>query len=304
MPWAKGPRQDGVIQLNDSYNFRGTVLGVGSPGFPPARASVYYVDGKSGSDSNTGKSWEGAFATIAKFNTVARARVNWSDTPWARADICYIAPGTYAENLTTMTHGAMYIGMGHDIRDAQLGVKIKPASGSPINLDGLVNTAFFNIGFESADTSRAFDCTVLNNCYFDTCFFSGAAESVTCTEAFYTSDCVKTTFKNSWFCNAGYGMRFEYVDGGDSISYLLVEDCIISGVGTCGIYTSLNLVGPHSIVRRTDVYGGGQTLTTGVNDLSHILQLSGVNIEATTAIGASGAPRGVNFSYGNGTLLT
>jgi len=298
----KGERIDGYINVKDNVKFLGNVSLI--PGALPHRSNVYYLDGNYGSDSNSGKAFNGAFATFEKAFDVMRDRVDWAGTPWANLDVLYVAPGSYDENLTAMPHGCAVIGLGWDMRDGQCGVKIAPTSGSPVDVGSLVNSAFYNIGFLSADTDRAFDSTVLNNCYFENCFFSGAAETVDCTEAFYTSDVTKTTLRKCWFANAAYGMRFEYVDANDKVAYCLIEDCIVTGVGTCGIYTSANLVGPHSYIRGTHVGGGGQTLTTGINDLSHIFEMDWSCVEASTAIGGSGALRGVNGSYGNGVLLT
>lgn len=302
MAWLKGERRNGYIQVDDQVSFNANIIG-GGLGTPlPYRSKIYYVDGLNGSDTaNSGTSPDAAFATIEQAITTVNARIDWSASPWAKFDYIYIAPGTYAENITALPHGVTMVGMGHDVRDAQAGVKIKPASGIPVTASACVNSAFYNIGFESPDTNEAFYCGILNNCYFQDCFFSGTAEAVTTTEAFYTNDSVKTTFRRCWFANAGYGMRFEYADGGDSISYVLIDECYVTGCGTAGIYTSTNLVGPHSMIKNTHVGGGGQTLTTGIDDNSNLFEVNWCTIEATTAIDGG---RGVNGSYGNGVLLT
>lgn len=57
--------------------------------------NVYYVDGTNGSDTNSGTSWTNSFATIQKaFNTAGTAGGR------GRSKI-YVAPGGYAEDLTT-----------------------------------------------------------------------------------------------------------------------------------------------------------------------------------------------------------
>lgn len=259
------------------------------------RSVNYYVDGKDGDDTNNGLSMDRPKATIAAAITAVNARIDWGETPWGRSDNIYIAPGLYAETLTKMPHGCNVIGLGLDVRDGQNGVKIESAK--PVDVDTLINTSFYNIGFISTGAGAAFDAAILNNCHFENCFFSGAGETVNCVAALVTNDATKTTFKGCWFCNAAYGLRFEYVDGGDKVAYVLIDDCIITYISTCGIYTSTNLVGPHSVIKRTHMGGGGRVLTTGINDLSHLFEVVHSTVQAGTEIGASGAPRWVSGSY-------
>ena len=65
----------------------------------------YFVDGKYGLDGNSGSKPTDALATIGAAITLARARVDWSATPWARRDVIVIAPGSYDEALNlVMAH--------------------------------------------------------------------------------------------------------------------------------------------------------------------------------------------------------
>lgn len=301
MAFLKGERIDGCVNVNDDVRFNGNVLGLN--GGLPHRSEVYYVDGAYGSDNNTGKTFDGAFKTLAHAFSVMRDRINWSATPWANYDFLYVAPGVYAENITALPHGCSVVGLGWDNRDAQCGVKIKPASGSPISVGGFVNGAFYNIGFESVDTNEAFYSGELNNCYFYRCLFTGSAEDTSCTEAILMNDVTRTIFKECHFCNAGYGVRFEYADSGDKIAYVRLEDCFVTGVDTVGIYTSASLAKAHNLVLRCHVGGGGQTLATGIDDNSHAFEVDWTCFEATSPVG-TGTPMGVNGSYGNGGLLT
>jgi hypothetical protein len=262
---------------------------------------IYYVDGFNGSDGNDGENPDNPLATIAAAITLSNATIDWSATPWASRNVIIIQPGSYAENLTSLPYGALMIGVGPwDNRDAQMGVKIKPASGVPVDVNAAINMAIYNIGFESTSTSRAFDATILNNCLFYNCLFTGAAETATAGAALYTSDCTYTRFYRCRFCNADQGMSFNYVDAGDGINYLDVDDCIISGCDTDGIYVSTNLVGPHSRIRNTHIFGGGQTMAEGVDDNSAILELSRCDITATDPVDGC---RAANGCYGNGSLL-
>jgi hypothetical protein len=181
-----------------------------------------------------------------------------------------------------------------------MGVKIKPASGAPVDVSAVINTAFYNIGFESADTNRAFDATVVNNCLFVNCRFSGAAESVTCTGAFYCSDSTSTRWSDCIFTCAAVGFDCVYVDGGDGFNHNLIENCRFHQNTTAGLRMSTNLVGPSTLVKNCNFFGGGQTLAIGIDDNSAILELSGCQITATDPVQGC---RSANACYGNGALL-
>jgi len=262
---------------------------------------VYFVDGRDGSDGNSGRRLDRAFATIENAITVVNDRIDWAASPWGNRDIIVIMPGTYAENLTALPHGCNVIGLGYDVRDGQNGVKIKPASGDPVDVSAVVNTSFYNIMFESVDTAAAFDAAICNNVLFQNCMFTGAPEATTAVYGFWTSDATKVTFRDCWFCNADNGLYFTYTDGGDKAAYILIENCLITGCSATGIYTHINIVGPHFVVRNNAIVGAGQTLTIGIDDNAGIIDEMFNGIEATTAV--SGV-RSSNGSYGNGVLLT
>jgi len=229
------------------------------------------------------------------------ARIGWSNSPWANSDIMYIAPGTYAENLTSLPYGCTVVGLGFDNRDAQNGVKIKPASGDPVDVTSCINTSFYNIGFESPGTGAAFDASNCNNVLFQDCLFTGAAELTTAVYGFWTSDATRVSFRRCHFCNADNGIYFSYTDGGDKACYIDVDHCLITGCSATGIYTHVNLVGPHFVVRDTTIVGAGQTCVIGIDDNAGVIDECKNFIEASTAV--SGV-RSSNGSYGSGILLT
>ena len=272
--------------------------------FDKAQDNLYYfVDVRNGSDSYNGTSPDEPLATIEAAITLANAKVNWSGSPWGVRCVIIIAPGTYAENLTALPWGATLIGCGHDIRDAQTGVKVKPASGVPVSVTSCINNAFYNLCFESTSTSKAFNTTNCNNNVFVNCRFSGAAESVTATHAFYGTDMTATKWINCEFSCAAVGLSCTYVDGGDKFAHCLIQDCRFNQC-TTGIEMTSGLVGPSSLVSRCALHGAGQTMTTGISDAPHLLDVEWCCIEATAAVHATHTPRSVNGSYGNGTLLT
>lgn len=240
------------------------------------------------------------FTTFAAAISASNTDINWSGAPWAVNHTIYVFPGEYAENITALPYGAYLIGLGDDVRDPQLGVKIKPASGDAIDVDACINCNIENIGFESVDTAAAFDAAICNNVRFKNCFFTGAAEATTAVYGFWTSDCTKTSFEKCWFCNADNGVYFHYTDANDGVNYLHMKDCLITGCSAAGVYTNSNLVGPHSVIEDTVIVGGGQTLAIGVDDNAGVLSLSRLDITATDPVQGC---RDANGCYGNGTLL-
>jgi hypothetical protein len=264
------------------------------------KGNVYYVD-KDRSASGSGLSWSTAFKTIAEAITVMNARITWSNSPWAEGDICFIAPGTYAENLTSLPYGCMLVGAGHDMRDAQFGTKIKPASGSPVDVGAAINSKFLQIGFESADTSAAFDADILNNCMFQDCYFTGPAETSTMAACIVTKDAVMNKIFNCIFSCADKGIDVNYADGGDSFSHNKIIDCMFDQIDTAGIEISTNLVGPSSLVKGCSFHGAGVTMAIAIDDNSAILDVDWCTAESTS--GFSGC-RSVNGSYNNGALVT
>lgn len=269
--------------------------------FPTDKLSnVYYVDVNRGSDSWDGLSKSKPFATIAKAVAVMNARIDWSDSPWARHDIMVIAPGTYAENLTSLPYGGVMIGLGHDMRDAQQGVNIKPASGDPVDVSSCINAAFYNIGFEASGAIPAFDADICNNVLFYGCRFAGAAATNT-TTGFVTKDAVYLKFIDCEFVNLDKGFDANYADAGDSLTELLIKDCIFRRIDTAGIEISTNLVGGGALVQGCTIMGGGSTLAIGIDDNSGILDLVDCYITATDPVDAC---RSANGCYGNGSLLS
>ena len=291
-----------MTQFKDMlFQLGGVPVGGGIP-ISLGGANYYFVDVNNGSDGNDGLSPATPKATIAACVTIMNARIDWSDSPWARRDVLVIFPGTYAENLTSLPYGCIMYGLGHDLRDAQNGVKIKPATGAAVDVSACINTAFYNIHFETAETDagdRAFDAAICNNNLFYNCRFSGPAETATAV-GFYTNDAVGNKFLDCEFDCCDIGFECAYVDANDSFSHNLIRDCRFTQCDTAGLKMSTNLVGPSSIVERCVFAGAGQTMAIGVDDNAGILDLFDLLITATDPIQGC---RSAGGCYGNGALL-
>lgn len=271
--------------------------------FPLDQASrVYYVDSKYGNTVNDGLTRENPLSTIASAITKVNARIDWTASPWAGHDVIVISPGTYAENLTSLPYGATVVGLGHDLRDGENGVKIKPASGAPVDVGACINTAFYNITFETADTTAAhacFDADICNNCLFYNCRFSGPAETATAV-GFVSKDMTGNRFIDCEFDCCDKGLDVNYADANDGFNHNLLRDCRFTQIDTAGIEISTNLVGPSSIIEHCIFVGAGATMAIGIDDNSSIVDVINCFITATDPIQGCRSAEGC---YGNGVLL-
>lgn len=283
------------------FQLGGAPVGAGIPVFFGS-SNYYFVDGTNGSDGNDGLSADHACATIARAITVANARIDWTLSRWANNDVIVVAPGTYAENLTSLPYGCTVLGLGLDLRDAQNGVKIKPATGAAVDVGACINTTFINIHFETAETDAgdpAFDADIANNNQFINCRFSGPAETATAV-GFVTKDAVGNKWIDCEFDCLDKGLDVNYADANDSFSHNLLRDCRFTQIDTAGIEISTNLVGPSSIVERCVFVGAGQTMAIGIDDNVGLLDIIDCYITATDPIQGCRSAEGC---YGNGALL-
>lgn len=262
-------------------------------------SNVYYVD-KRVSSSGNGRSWNFAFKTIAEAISVMNARIDWSETPWAVGDICFIGPGSYDENLTSMPYGATLIGAGHDMRDGQQGTKIAPTTGDCIDVGAMINTRLINIGLIAPASKDCIDADIMNNNMLENCYFSGPAETQTA-RGIVTKDAVMNKIIGCQFSCLDKGIDVNYADANDSFSHNLIDNSIFDQIDSAGIEISTNLVGPSSKVRHCDFYGGGATMIYAIDDNSAILDVAWCVAEATN--GFDGV-RSVNASYLNGSIQT
>jgi len=165
MAWLKGVRTDGFIKIDENVNFRGTIIGAGDGIMRPYGALDYYVDGTDGSDSYSGKSWEGAFKTIQKALTTQIANAS------GKGDNIWVAPGTYAESLTGNMTKVQIIGT--TCGGMTNAVSIRPTI-SNAYVGEMVESAFRNIEFrEPTSDNQAYaavavkmDYSIIDNCTF------------------------------------------------------------------------------------------------------------------------------------------
>jgi len=171
MSLVKGPRTDGYIRVSDNVDFKGSVIGGGSYGQPKG-SLTYYVDKRSGDDSFSGKSWEGAFATIQKAIDVQSAATN------GMGDTIYVAPNYYLEDLTGDLSYVQLV--GYDNGTIAYGTRDLGADASSF-LGSMDHSAFRNFCFFSPGTSNKDDPAVtlsyMGYSTIDSCLFVGRDDS-------------------------------------------------------------------------------------------------------------------------------
>lgn len=309
MGWLHGPRVGGKIQVYDKVDFRKRVTFEQGDGFTFARQNIYYVDGKDGNDDYNGLSMDNSFATIAGAVTVMNARISWSATPWALNDILYIAPGVYAENLTSLPYGCTIIGTGDAFDlNGQRGVTIKPASGSPVDCTSVINLRVHNIAFESPDTSVIFQADNFNRNVLTDCLLSGLpGASPTTTKALeIVKDMTGNILRRCIFQIARNGI---YVDTDNANSKQasgnIIEHCYIFGADQKGIYFEINTVPSYMQINHCIIGDGSTTLALGLDDDTGLVNVSNTMFTATACDPASAASDSkYNNCYLNGSLMT
>ena len=235
MFFLRGPKRDGVTRINQLVEFE---KGLKAAFYEPF-GRVFYVDKLSGSDTFDGRSPSNAKATIAAAITLMNARINWSTQPWARNDVLYIAPGRYAENLTSLPYGCRVIGLGDAFDlNGERGVTIKPSSGSPVDCTSVINCRIENICFESPDTSVIFQADNFNRNILLDCVFAGLpGGSPTTTKALeIVKDMTGNRITNCVFMVARNGIYIN-TDNANSkqASGNIIEWCHIFGADQKGI---------------------------------------------------------------------
>lgn len=276
----------------------------------------WFVDGKNGSTNNNGKSPESPLSTIASAITKANAAISWSSTPWGPRHTIFIAPGLYAEALTSLPYGCNLIGLGDAFDlNGQRGVTIKPASGYPVDVTSCINSRIQNICFESPDASACFRVQNLNRNVIDSCIFSGVpgASPTTvyglqvrdATAGDGIGDMTGTRISNCIFQVVQNGLHIT-TDNASSkqASGNIIDNCIFRGISSKGIYFHINCVPSYTIINNCIVGNRGQTLTLGLDDDTDLVAVSNTNFWATANDPAHQGSGQYNNCYLNGTLIT
>lgn len=275
--FAKGELYDVLVQLQNM-----ALLTAGN---------IYYVS-KAG-NSTDGKSWETAFSTIAAAITASNATIDWSGNE--EDNYILIAPGTYAETLTTIPFYCHMIGLGvGTLANSGMSVRIEPASGVAMSGTAL-GLHLYNIAFVASGAVDILDFGICNDVLIERCMFAPGDGDVVNGISTENSDGLNIRdckFKSGLGGGAGMTKAMSFAGGADKYLHnALIENNIISGLDATGtgIYVASDCTGTESIIRKNTVYLSGAG--TGIDDNS-----DDVLIIDNTVFHVGGTPYDINAS--------
>jgi len=298
----------GYHEINKKIDFTDRVSFSKGLGYLPDRSVEFFADVKFGDDNNNGLSMDQPKATLASAITAMNARISWSDSPWARADILNIAPGVYPENLTSLPYGCRIIGQGDcwDL-DGENGVVIKPAIGAAVDCTSIINTLIHNIAFmQVATATHIFQADNFNRNVMSHVVFAGIpGASPTTTRAFeVVKDCTGSKLIDAFFIQVKNGVYIN-TDNANSkqISGTVFEDIKMGAVSETGFHFDINSTPCAVFVNRCIIGDNSQVLALGIDDDTDAVTVSNCMITATNNDPATGGTY-YNNCFLNGTLIT
>lgn len=299
----------GYFEIFKKISFKDRVEFSQGMGFLPKRSVEYFVDGKDGSDGNNGLSIDAPMKTIAKAITAMNNAIVWSETPWARGDILYIAPGKYAENLISLPYGCNMIGLGDAFDlNGERGVTIKPASGSPVDCTSVINSRIENICFESPDASVVFQADNFNrNVLLDVIFSGLPGASPTTTKGFEIVKDMTGNYLKRVISQVVRNGLYIVTDNANQkqASGNIIDELIVRGADQKGVYFHVNCVPSYTIIKNSEIGDGSTTLALGLDDDTGLVKVSNTNFQCVACDPASAdSDSKYNNCYLNGVLMS
>jgi len=183
--------------------------------------------------------------------------------------------------------------------DGQNGVKIKPASGAPVDVSSWVNGYCENIQFESPDDTAAFDADICNNTTFKNCRFVGVSGQ-DCAQGFTTKDADRLNLFGCEFIDVLIGFQAIYADGGDKFHDSSIRHCKMTNISNKGIYLTTNLLVNGTVIGDNYIQCTANS-SIGIDDDSD----GAIVANNTVIVGTSGTPLDTNgdLSVNNVTMI-
>jgi len=297
----------GYHEISKPIDFTDRVIFQRGMGYLPDRSVEFFADVKFGDDSNDGLSMDQPKKTLESAITAMNARIDWSESPWARADILNIAPGVYPENLTSLPYGCRIIGQG-DCWDlnGENGVVIKPATGAAVDCTSIINTLIHNIAFmQVATATHIFQADNFNRNVMSHVVFAGIpGPSPTTTRAFeVVKDCTGSKMIDAYFIQVKNGIYIVTDNANEKqISGTVFDDITMGAVSEKGFYFYEHCNPCAVFIKNSNIGDNQQTLALGLDDDSDQVAVSNTNFWATNNDPATGGTY-YNNCYLNGTLI-
>jgi len=224
---------------------------------PLTHGNVYYVS-KTG-NSVDGLSWETAFSTIAAAITASNATVTWSGN--LENNYIFIAPGLYAENLTSLPYYTHLIGLG--VPGTTTPVIVYLTGGCAVAATTVLGTHIANMRFEADGAVDIVDLTTCNDSIFEDCTFCANDGSVVNGLSIESSTHLIVRNCKFFADTAGVGMSYGmYFGGGTALTYGDIVGNIITGCDPTG----------------TGIYVHGNTISDDTTIRNNIIKLAGAGV--------------------------
>jgi len=195
---------------------------------PFSSGSVYYVDGNSGDDTNSGLSWEKPFKTLAYAFGVSHTDIARGSDRRARRNRIYIAGDRFIETLVAFPQKTDVIGVGSCDNFPRACIR---GNHAPVNT--AVGTRFYNVQFEpttAADIITLTSATTgveVHNCDFEA---SGALIAVS------AIDVTGHTWFKSIGCTYSGAFTGPVIDiGAGAVDGMVIQGNTIQGGANDGI---------------------------------------------------------------------
>lgn len=267
------------------------------------QGTIFYVS-KSGNNSD-GLSWTNAFTTIAAAITAANTLIDWEGNE--EDTYIIIAPGTYAESLTTIPYYCHIIGLGvPSLASSGMSVKIQPASGVAMSGTAL-GLHLYNLAILAQGAVDILDFDTCNDVVIERCMISPADNSVVNGISTENSDglnIINCKFKSGLAAYAGMTKAMSFAGGSNKYLHnAVIEGNIIGGIdptGT-GIYVASNCTGTESIIKDNIVmlHGAGVGIDDDSDDVvvmnNVVFHVGGTPYDINAALSKN------NYANDNGT---
>lgn len=242
--------------------------------------SVWYVDSVNGSDGNDGRSWDNAYATLDKGIDQARylpGTTTIDDTKDANK-LVLVAPGHYNEGEILFSgYNITVMGVGPGVPGKDYGVSI--------NYDGAAD-ATAALAFSGSGIS-------LINLHI---YCDFAAPAVYCAGG--DNNLIRNCVIECDGTNATYGIQMNSMKGSR------IENCVISGAKTAGIYVAggANRYFIHGWIKDTLVYSATSN-TTGILVDNTITAYNAAIERCKVSLAAGSSAKGIDINCTGGLLL-
>ena len=216
---TSSPFRNGPFTWDQQVTFTSGLSGVNTPG------DVWYVDSTNGNNSNDGKSWATAFASIQTA----------IDAAGTTGDVIFVGPGDYsiATALTIGTNNLTIIGPNRSANDYRALVYTSAAA-NLVEVDAN-QVSIIGLGFSAAGGNG----------------HGIAVSGTTASYKLYVAHC-----RFDGWSNTGYGVKTD--DTQDSPD-IIVEDCLFRSWATGGIYANAT----RGVYRRNMIWADAASV--GIN---------------------------------------